>query len=82
MSIVGLPRNDELCAVSKKEIDIIKRKLNSLGFSVGKCGADGSYGGDTVKAVTAYQKSTNGKLEVDGKAGRKTLTSLGFECVW
>lgn len=65
-----------------EDVKMLQKKLNSLGFSVGKCGADGSYGGDTEKAVTAYQKSTNGKLEVDGKAGRKTLTSLGFECVW
>ena len=44
------------------------------GFACGDCGADGSFGGDTDKAVRAYQGAKG--LSVDGACGPKTWASL------
>ena len=47
-------------------------------------GADGSFGGATLKAVIAFQKAywPNRPEEWDGLAGKRTLTALGAECKW
>lgn len=44
------------------------------GFSCGEKGADGSFGGDTDKALRAYQKAAG--LEPDGSCGPATWASL------
>ena len=38
---------------------------------------DGAYGNNTAAAVKAYQKANN--LTIDGKAGKNTITKLGFK---
>lgn len=52
----------------------LQTDLIELGYNVGKAGADGYYGDDTVSAVTAFQKA-NG-LGADGLAGDKTKQKL------
>ena len=64
-----------------EDVAELQRHLIERGFSCGKWGDDGSYGAATEEAVKNYQRST-GTLEVDGRAGRKTLTSLGAICKW
>lgn len=48
--------------------------LMGRGYSCGNCGADGDFGGDTDKAVRAYQKAKG--LVQDGIAGKATMGSL------
>ncbi len=52
----------------------LQKRLIDLGYSVGKCGIDGSFGYDTLKAVKKFQKDYN--LEVDGFVGSKTCKAL------
>lgn len=53
----------------------LQEELIAAGFDCGKCGADGVFGKDTDAAVKAYQAAK--ALEVDGIAGRHTITALG-----
>ena len=48
--------------------------LIGYGYSCGKWGADGDFGGDTEAAVKAYQKKN--KLDVDGIVGSATWGAL------
>lgn len=48
--------------------------LIGLGYSCGKCGADGDFGSDTENAVECFQEDNS--LETDGKAGPKTWAKL------
>ncbi len=48
--------------------------LIGYGYSCGKYGADGDFGGDTKAAVERYQGAN--RLEVDGEAGPETLGRL------
>lgn len=56
------------------DVKTLQNLLIKAGYSCGECGADGSFGADTEKAVKAYQKDHN--LEVDGEAGKNTWGSL------
>jgi hypothetical protein len=56
---------------SAKALQIL---LIGNGYSCGVAGVDGSFGGDTLKAVKAYQKDKG--LEVDGSVGPATWASL------
>lgn len=58
------------------DVKLLQNTLIDLNYSCGSCGADGKFGGDTEKAVKKYQAAH--ALEVDGKAGRHTVTSLGL----
>lgn len=61
--------------IKGEDVKILQAKLNDLGFNCGK--VDGAYGNKTATAVKAYQKANN--LTVDGKAGKNTITKLGFK---
>lgn len=52
----------------------LQKDLISLGYDVGKTGADGKFGANTLKAVKAFQKDK--KLKVDGIVGAKTWEAL------
>lgn len=67
-----------------EDVKELQRRLINKGISCGPSGVDGSFGGDTRKAVIAYQKTVwpNTESEWDGIAGRKTLTALGAKCMW
>lgn len=84
--IATRPLHYEKPTMKGEDVAELQRHLIERGFSCGKWGDDGSYGQATEKAVRAYQESTHVKggdyLVVDGRAGRKTLTSLGAKCVW
>lgn len=54
----------------------LQKALISLGFLSGK--ADGKFGKQTQKAVTAFQKAN--KLKADGLAGKKTLKAIEKAC--
>ncbi len=56
--------------------DVIKMQeaLVEAGYDVGKTGADGVFGNNTLAAVKQYQKDHG--LAVDGVAGKNTLGSL------
>ena len=53
----------------------LQEELIAAGYDCGECGADGVFGSDTEKAVIAFQNARG--LEVDGIAGRQTITALG-----
>ena len=77
-SLVGNPYQLELISIRRGSkgdpVEMLQILLIAKGFSCGKSGIDGSFGGDTEKAVKAYQ-SKNG-LTVDGIAGPATMRSL------
>lgn len=56
------------------KVKAMQAMLILRGYSVGGCGMDGSFGGDTRTAVKSYQKK-NG-LTVDGMCGYNTSQSL------
>lgn len=58
-----------------EDVTNLQRALERLGYNVGSTGADGIFGQGTLKAVEAFQKKKG--LEVDGKAGKNTITALG-----
>ncbi len=55
-------------------VERIQRTLNGLGYDVE---VDGDFGNQTYQAVRQFQED-NG-LEVDGKAGKDTLTAMGLD---
>lgn len=73
----------EMCDVDVKvlnkgdkgdEVVALQLLLTGYGFTCGKQGADGSFGGNTLKAVKAFQK--NRGLKVDGIVGANTWNCL------
>ena len=59
---------------SGSDVKKLQQTLVDAGYDVGKSGADGVFGKNTLAAVKQYQKD-NG-LAVDGIAGKNTLGSL------
>lgn len=57
-----------------EDVRDLQNLLQDAGYSVGRAGADGIYGSDTFRAVAAFQEDHS--LEVDGIAGRETLSAL------
>ena len=55
-------------------VQILQNRLISLGFSVGKAGADGAYGFDTANAVRDFQRQAG--ITDDGVAGKQTFAKL------
>lgn len=68
--------NNYLYYLKKAPIHIkwLQRRLEELGFSVGKYGIDGSMGRDTTQAVKNFQKSRG--ISVDGYVGGETSRKL------
>lgn len=64
----------KLPTIQNEHVKFIQKRLIAKGYNCGKCGADGSYGPDTEKAVKAFQKA-NG-LKVDGYVGSETTKLL------
>lgn len=58
------------------DVKKLQKALNSKGYSVGKYGADGSFGNDTKSAVKKFQKAN--KLTADGIVGKNTAHKLGW----
>ena len=57
-----------------EDVKALQILLIGRGYSCGKYGADGDFGDDTKDAVKKYQKEK--KLDVDGIAGKHTMSSL------
>ena len=62
------------------DVKYMQECLISIGFSCGKTGTDGNFGGNTENAVKKYQKTHKdvfGKqLSIDGKIGEKTWYAI------
>lgn len=52
----------------------LQKRLLELGYSIGKCGIDKSFGYDTLAAVKKFQKDHG--LKVDGRVGSATYKAL------
>ena len=52
----------------------IQLALQRAGYDIGKYGADGKIGNDTIRAIRKFQQDN--KLLLDGKAGENTLRKL------
>lgn len=57
------------------DVKNVQLALMNKGFSCGKCGADGKYGGDTKTAVQNFQRKHG--LTADGIVGENTCSQLG-----
>ena len=55
-------------------VKVMQQLLMKCGYSVGSCGADGSFGNDTLAAVKKFQEDMG--LVVDGSYGPKTKAVL------
>lgn len=60
-----------------EDVALLQSKLITLGFDLGRWGADGDFGSATFNAVRRYQASRH--LTVDGIVGRETFTALDAE---
>ena len=60
-----------------RKVKEIQKKLVFLGFNLPEYGADGVFGGETDKAVRAFQNKFN--LKIDGLVGEATLRKLSQE---
>lgn len=58
------------------DVKQLQKTLIELGYSVGKYGADGSFGNDTEKAVKKFQKAKG--ITQDGFVGKNTAHKLGW----
>ena len=59
-----------------RNVRIIQRKLQALGYSVGDTGVDGIYGKNTKAATASFQGDYN--LNVDSKVGQMTAVVLAY----
>ena len=61
-----------------EDVKLLQTTLINTGYSCGNDGADGIFGSNTDRAVRRFQADS--KLEVDGIAGKNTITKLGL--IW
>lgn len=57
-----------------EDVRALQRNLVSLGYGVGKWGADGDFGTDTKAALVRYQREHG--LDADGEAGPLTMARI------
>lgn len=57
-----------------KEVETLQKRLESLGYSVGKAGADGIFGSDTQAALKKYQEEAG--LAITGVYDKATQMSI------
>lgn len=55
-------------------VKVIQSKLQNIGYSVGRCGADGCFGDGTLLAVKCFQRDCN--LMIDGIVGVNTWNRI------
>ncbi len=60
---------------SGTSVNVLQRKLLAWGYYEGR--VDGTYGSDTYRAVTEFQRKN--RLRVDGVVGPETWGALGYE---
>lgn len=56
----------------------LQRRLIARGYSVGKAGADGIFGRDTIAAITKFQIDERLDIKFPGTVGPRTLSALGL----
>ena len=71
---VNISLNQLSLGSAGNQVKTLQHLLIAKGYSCGKCGADGDFGSNTLKALKAFQKA-NG-LEVDGICGVNTWNKL------
>ncbi|MDE1991678.1 MAG: TIGR02594 family protein [Rhizobiaceae bacterium] len=59
-------------------VQAVQRRLIVLGYSVGKAGADGILGRDTIAGLTKFQTDKGIDLQYPGTIGPKMLSALGL----
>lgn len=60
-------------------VQLVQRRLIALGYTVGKAGADGIIGRDTIAALTRFQTDKGLSLQYPGTIGPATLNALGID---
>ena len=60
------------------DIKKVQQALINAGYSVGKTGADGIFGRDTIKGLKAFQSAMGLDIQYPGTIGPKTLRALGL----
>ncbi len=55
-------------------VKVIQNKLQSIGYSVGRCGADGYFGEGNLLSVKCFQRDCN--LMIDGIIGENTWNRI------
>ncbi len=77
-TVIGNPYKLDLVSIRRgsrgKQVEALQILLIASGYSCGKSGIDGSFGGDTERAVMAFQ--TKMGLTADGIAGPQTMYAL------
>lgn len=59
---------------NSEDVKKVQEDLKTLGYDIGKWGADGDFGYDTLKAVKKFQKDHG--LEIDGIVGDQTRAAI------
>lgn len=57
----------------------IQQRLIELGYNIGKAGADGVMGRNTINAIAKFQKDKNLDIQFPGTVGPKTIKALDLE---
>lgn len=67
-----------LLKIKDKGSDVkeLQKELVKRGYDIGKCGIDGIFGDDTLKAVKKFQKDK--QIATDGAVGKDTAHKLGW----
>lgn len=58
------------------DVKELQKELKKRGYDIGKCGVDGIFGDDTLRAVKKFQKDK--KIATDGAVGKDTAHKLDW----